>query len=115
MVRSPKYRAGRRRGLRGAPVPVRVERRLSDPGWLLPLLRWWGSGPPVIWLVASPPPFDGDGLLVDTEAGWTRAGTAILAEHGQGAVPGGKDRHPAFSGPGARNLVKRFELPWLST
>ena len=28
--------------------------------------------------------FDNDGLLVDTEVGWTRAETAIFAEHGHG-------------------------------
>jgi beta-phosphoglucomutase-like phosphatase (HAD superfamily) len=28
--------------------------------------------------------FDCDGLLVDTETGWTRAETAIFAEHGHG-------------------------------
>jgi beta-phosphoglucomutase-like phosphatase (HAD superfamily) len=30
--------------------------------------------------------FDCDGLLVDTETGWTRAETAIFAEHGHGVA-----------------------------
>ncbi len=37
------------------PGPGIVDSLASVSGWVLPLLRWLGSWPPVAWLIASVP------------------------------------------------------------